>query len=76
LPEKEKSNNIIKNWQIIFQALDSKNIHFLKLLDNNLNIIKPTYSKEDSSIKHFGLSNSLCTRATQAITNHALISEY
>ena len=74
--KKEESNGIIKNWQMTFQALDSKGTHFLELLDDNLNIIKPTYVKGGSWIKHFGLSNSLCARATRAITNHAPIGEY
>ena len=71
--KKEESNDIIKNWQMTFQASDSKGTHFLELLDNNLN---PTYVKGGSWIKYFGLSNLLCARATQAITNHAPIGEY
>jgi len=31
----------------MFQASDSKGRYFLKLLDEDSNIIKPTYSKEE-----------------------------
>jgi len=59
-----------------FQASDEKGRNFLDLLDDNLNIIEPTYSKGGSWLKYFGHLNSLCARATRAITNHAPISEY
>ena len=42
-----ESDNIIKTWQMIFQALDAKDTHFLKLLNNDINIIEPTYTKEE-----------------------------
>jgi len=43
--KKEECDDIIKNWQITFQALDSKENHFLDLLDDNYLLIKLTYMK-------------------------------
>ena len=60
----------------MFQASDDKGRCFLDLLDNVLNSIESTYSKGGSWLKFFDYSNSLCTRATRAITNHAPIGEY
>ena len=59
-----------------FQALDFKEKQFLDLLDSDNNIIKPSYIKGRFWLKFFGHSNSLCTRASRAITNHAPIGEY
>ena len=59
-----------------FQALDGKGKQFYDLIDNNLEIIEPSYTKEGPWLQSFGHSNLLCTRATRAITNHALIDEY
>ena len=59
-----------------FQALDNKGRNFLELLDDNLNIIEPSYSKGGSWLKFFGHSNSLCARAMRAIVNHTPIGEY
>ena len=59
-----------------FQASDTKGKHFLDLVDIDNNPIKLLYTKGSSWLKFFGHSNSLCTRASRAITNHALISEY
>ena len=59
-----------------FQALDLKGKQFLDLLDKDNNIIKPSYTKEESWLKIFSHSNSLCTCALWAITNHTLIGEY
>jgi len=59
-----------------FQVSDDKGRFFLDLLDNDLNSIEPTYSKGGLWLKFFGYSNSLCIRATRAITNHAPIGEY
>jgi len=58
------------------QVLDENDHHFLELLDNNNNSLKLTYSKGGSWLKYFGHSNSLCTRATRAIVNHAPIRKY
>ena len=59
-----------------FQASDNKGRNFLELLDDNLNIIEPSYSKGGSWLKFFGHSNSLCARAMRAIVNHTPIGEY
>ena len=59
-----------------FQALDGKGRQFLNLVDDNLNIIEPAYTKEGPWLKVFSHSNSLCACATRAITNHTPIREY
>jgi len=41
--KKEECNNIIKNWQIMFQVLDFKDTHFLNLLNEKPCTIKPSY---------------------------------
>ena len=74
--KKNKSDNILNTWKMMFQASNFKGNHFLDLLDNDDNIIKLTYVKEGSWLKMIGHSNSLYTCATRAITNHAPISEY
>jgi len=61
---------------MIFQASNLKGNQFLDLLDDDNNIIEPSYIKGRSWLKTFGHSNSLCVRATRAITNHTPISEY
>ena len=43
--KKEECNNIIKNSQITFQALDLKGNHFLNLLDDKSCTIKFLYTK-------------------------------
>ena len=48
---------------MMFQASDDKGGNFLELIDNNLNIIELTYSKDKSWVKYFGYLNSLYTRA-------------
>jgi len=52
---------------------DLKRKHFLDLLNNDNNIIKLSYIKGRSWLKHFGHSSSLYARATRAIIN---IGEY
>ena len=59
-----------------FQALDGKERQFLDLLDNNFDIIKPSYTKGGPWLQSFGHSNLLYTHTIRAITNHALIGEY
>ena len=59
-----------------FQASDGKGRHFLKLVDDNLKDIKLFYTKEGLWLQIFSHSNSLCTHAMRAITNHAPIGEY
>ena len=48
-----------------FQASNGKGNNFMDLLDDDLNIIKPSYIKGRLWLQAFGHSNSLCTRATQ-----------
>jgi len=74
--KKEEYDNIIRNWQIMFQASNLKKNHFLELLDNNYHTITSTYTKGGPWINHFSHLNSLCTRATRAITNYTPIEEY
>ena len=74
--KKTDSDNIISQWKMTFQALDGKGKHFLDLLDDDFNTIEPSYTKGSSWLQVFGHSNSLCARATRAITNHAPIGEY
>jgi len=74
--KKSDSDDIINQWKMIFQALDGKRKHFLDLLDDNFNTIEPAYTKGRPWLQVFGHSNSLCARATRAISNHAPIGEY
>ena len=74
--KKCKSKDILKVWKITFQASDLKGNQFLDLLDDNNNIIEPSYVKGGLWLKVFGHSNSLCVYATRVITNHAPIGEY
>jgi len=59
-----------------FQASDFKGNQLLDLLDDNDNIIEPSYIKGRSWLKVFGHSNSLYACATRAITNHAPTGKY
>ena len=59
-----------------FQASDGKSNNFLNLLDDDLNEIEPSCARGSPWFQAFGHFNSLCARATRAITNHALIGEY
>ena len=74
--KKSECDNLINIWKMTFQASDTKGKHFLDLIDVDDKPIEPLYSKGSSWLKFFGHSNSLCARASRAITNHALISEY
>ena len=74
--KKTDSDNIINQWKMTFQALDRKDNHFLDLVDNNFNIIEPSYTKGGSWLQVFGHSNSLYAHAMRAITNYAPIREY
>jgi len=74
--KKINSNDIINQWKMTFQASDGKGKQFLDLVNDNLNIIEPVYTKGGSWLQVFGYSNLLCTRTTRAITNHAPIWEY
>ena len=59
-----------------FQASDLKGKQFLNLLNDNNNIIEPSYARGGSWLKVFNHSNSLCMHASCAITYHAPIGEY
>ena len=74
--KKTDSDNIINQQKMTFQALDGKDNHFLDLVDNNFNIIEPSYTKGGPWLQVFGHSNSLYAHAMRAITNHAPIKEY
>jgi len=74
--KKSECDDILNVWKMTFQASDLKEKQFLDLLDDKNNIIKPSYSKGGSWLKAFGHSNSLCARATRAITNHAPTGKY
>jgi len=73
---KIKCDDILNTWKMTFQALDGKGRQFLNLLDDNFNIIEPSYAKGGPWLQSFGHSNSLCVCATRTITNHALIGKY
>ena len=74
--KKSQCNNIANIWKMTFQASDFKGKQFLDLLDGDDNIIEPLYIKGGAWLKYFGHLNSLCARASRAITNHAPIGEY
>jgi len=61
---------------MLFQASDIKGSNFLDLLDNNLQSIKPSYSKKGLWLKNFDHLNFLYAKAIRAIINHILIREY
>ena len=61
---------------MIFQASDEKDRQFLDLVDDNFENIELSYTKGSPWLQSFGHSNSLCTQATRAIINYALIGEY
>ena len=74
--KKINSDDIINQWKMTFQASEGKGKYFLDLLDNDLNPIEPSYTKDSLWLQMFGHSNSLCAHAMRAITNHAPIREY
>ena len=74
--KKIECDNIINNWKMIFQALDGKGRQFLDLMDNNFNVIEPSYTKGGLWLQSFGHSNLLYICAMRVITNHALIGKY
>jgi len=74
--KKTDSDDIINQWKMTFQASEGKEKHFLDLVDDDFNIIEPAYTKGGPWLQVIGHSNSLCARATRAITNHAPIGEY
>jgi len=74
--KKVNSDNFINLWKMTFQASDGKGKQFYDLIDDNLEIIEPSYTKGGPWLQSFGHSNSLYARATRAITNHVLIGKY
>ena len=74
--KKIDSEDIINQWKMTFQASDGKDKQFLDLLDDDFNLIEPSYTKGGPWLQVFGHSNSLCAHAMRAITNHAPIGEY
>jgi len=74
--KKNECNDLINRWKMTFQASGMKSRYFLDLVDSDDNILELAYSKDSTWFKHFGHSNTLCTRASRMITNHALISKY
>ena len=74
--KKSDSDDIINQWKMTFQASEGKGKQFLDLLDDDFNTIEPSYTKGGPWLQMFGHSNSLCARATRAITNHAPTGEY
>jgi len=74
--KKCKSDDILNVWKMMFQASNLKGNQFLDLVDDDNNIIEPTYVKEGSWLKLFGYSNSLCACATRVITNYTPIGKF
>ena len=61
---------------MIFQASNQKGRQFLELVDSDNNLIELFYTNGGPWLKLIGYSNSLCTRAMRAITNHTPTGEY
>ena len=59
-----------------FQVSDLKGRQFLELVNNDNNLLELSYIKASPWLQNFGHSNSLCTRASRAITNHVSTGEY
>jgi len=74
--KKKECDDIIKEWHNELKTSSLKGNFFLNVLNNDLSDIEPSYMKGGPWIESFGFSNSLCARATQAITNHVPIGEY
>ena len=74
--KKSDSDELIKLWKMTFQASEGKGKNFLELLDDDLNVVEPSYTKGGPWLQLVGHSNSLCAQATRAITNHMPIREY
>ena len=61
--------------KFVTKTLNLKGRNFFNLLNNDFSNIEPSYTKKRPWIENFGFLNSLCTQATQAITNYASIKE-
>ena len=60
---KNKYDEILNNWKMIFQVSNTKGRYFLELLDVELNPIELSYFKGGLWLKFFGHSNSLLSRS-------------
>lgn len=74
--KKEECNDLSSQWRMFFQATDKKGLNFLDLRDGKNNIIEPYYKNRGPWLSQFGFSNSMYTRMTRLITNHAPIGDY
>ena len=43
--KKSNSDELIKLWKMMFQASEGRGKNFLELLDDNLNVVEPSYAK-------------------------------
>ena len=57
-----------------FQALDLKGKNFLKLLNNDLNLLEPSTIKSRPWLQYFGHSNSLCTKLLVIFFNFSYLT--
>ena len=76
LCRRNECEDIIKEWQMFFENAPYRENQFLDTYDDDDNLVTPTYAKGGSWLTTIGISNSICTRATRLITNHAPIGEY
>jgi len=74
--KKSDCDELNKLWKMTFQVSDGKGNHFLDLLDDDLNVIEPSYVRGGPWLQAFSYLNSLCPHTTRTITNHAPIGEY
>ena len=58
--KKSDSDELINLWKMTFQASDGKGKNFLELLDDDLDIILPSYTKGGPWLQLVGHSNLLC----------------
>ena len=58
--KKSDSDEPIKLWKMTFQASDGKGKNFLELLNDDLNVVEPSYIKGGPWLQLVGHSNSLC----------------
>jgi len=58
--KKSDSDELINLWKMMFQASDGKGKNFLELLDDDLNVIQPSYTEGGPWLQLVSHSNSLC----------------
>ena len=63
--KKLECDNSVNRWKMNFQASDTKEKHFLNLVDGDDKPIELSYIKGSSWLKLFGHSNFLYARATK-----------